>query len=207
MNVTLSSLDEYFMDRYADFVRLSALEGYEMPETVTPGADGTLRRRDSSALYLSRQRKGEELLARLKAELVDTELTFSFRFLTGKEKFTRFFEKYTFARVFPRVLRRVNLTAEEVGERIAVEPRFWKRIVKGTLIPEKGTVLAILLVCGLNAREAENLFNACGYEFDDANVRDVVVRFLLEQKVFSPELRDLCLREYSVTSLPIAKGF
>lgn len=207
MNVTLSSLDEYFMEHYADYVRLAALEGYVMPETIVVGADGTVSKRDPACMRLALQPKKEELLSRLKAEQTDTDFTFSFRFLTAGEKLKRPFEKYSFARVLPGALGRVRLSREEAGKRLSVEPRFWKKIAKGSLIPEKNTVLALILTCGLNAREAENLCNACGYSFDDKSVRDVVVRFLIEQRVLSPELREMCLAEYAVTSLPIAKGW
>ena len=34
-------------------------------------------------------------------------------------------------------------------------------------------------------------------------MRDVVVRYLLEQKIFNEEMRDACLAEYRLTNLPI----
>ena len=202
MNVTISALDEYFMAHYSDYVRLSALDGYVMPETLVVGADGNVMKKDLSCLRLVHQAEPMNLLAKLKEELVDTDFTFSYRFRTFGEKM-RPFEKYTFARVLPACLGRVRMTPEEAGERLSIEPRFWKKIVKGSLIPEKNTVIAVILVCGMSTRDAENLFNACGYQFDSKSVRDVVVRFLLEQHIFSPELVALCLREYKITSIPI----
>ena len=203
MNFTLSALDEYFMEHYSDYVRLSALAGYRMPEMLAPGRDGTVTRRDPSAMKLVHQENREELLALLKSEQADTDYTFSFRFLSFAEKLRRPFDKYAFFKVLPKVLSSHRLTVEEAGERLAIEPRFWKNIAKGKLFPEKNTVLALALTCSLTPQEAENLFNACGYEFDEKSVRDVVVRFLLEQKVFSRELIALCLGEYKIASLPI----
>ena len=205
MNYTISALDEYFMAHYSDYVRLAALPGYVMPERLVVGTDGTILKKDDSLMRLSHQPSAAALLAQLKEEQADTDYSFSFRFLRFGEKLRRPFDKYSFPRVLSRMLARRRLTAEEVGERLSIEPRFWKKIVKGALFPEKNTVIAIALVCGLDARDAENLFNACGYEFREDSVRDVVVRFLLEQKVFAAELRDLCLAEYKVTSLPIAR--
>ena len=37
MNYTISALDEYFMAHYGDYVRLSALAGYKMPDMLAPG--------------------------------------------------------------------------------------------------------------------------------------------------------------------------
>lgn len=203
MNYTISALDEYFMAHYSDYVRLAALEGYRMPETIVIGRDGSVTKKDSAVMRLMYQENREKLLSALKAEQADTDYSFSFRFLTFSEKLRRPFEKYTFAKYFPKVLAAHKLTAEEAGERLDIEPRFWKKMVKGTLCPEKNTVLALALACGFTAADTENLFNVCGYEFDEKSVRDVVVRFMLEQKIFSPELITQCLTEYKITSLPL----
>ncbi len=203
MNYTISALDEYFAAHYSDYVRLSALRGYVKPELIVPARDGGVEKKDLSLMRLVYQENCKELLAQLKEEQADTDYTFSFRFLTFSEKLHRPFERYSFAKVLPPILAAHRLTPEEAGERLTIEPRFWKKIVKGTLYPEKNTVLAVALVCGLTAMDTENLFNACGYEFDEQSVRDIVVRFLLEQKVFSRDLIMQCLAEYKIGCLPI----
>ncbi len=203
MSNTVSALDEYFMANYSDYVRLAALKGYEMPEMSVTGRDGGVTKKDPSAMRLAFQKNREELLSLLKEEQADCDYTFNFRFLTFSEKIRRPFKKFTFARVFRGILAGCRLTAEEAGERLKVGPRFWKKIVKGTLLPEKNTVLALALVCGFTAEDTEKLFGACGYGFDGKSVRDVVVRFLLERKVFSRELVFECLGEYKITCLPI----
>ena len=203
MNYTISALDEYFMAHYSDYIRLSALSGYKAPDTIVLGKDGSVGRKDPSVMRLCYQENAAELLALLKEEQADTDLTFSFRFLSFREKVRRPFEKYTFAKVFPKILKLHKMTAEEAGEKLTVEQRFWKKIVRGTLIPEKNTVIALAVTCGFTAADTENIFNACGYEFDEKSVRDVVVRFLLEQKIFAPDLVRQCLAEYKIDSLPI----
>ena len=91
------------------------------------------------------------------------------------------------------------------GEKLDIEPRFWKRIVKGTLYPEKNTVLALALVCGMQWQDVLNLLAVCGFEFRGDEVRDVVVRYLIENRIFNERMRDDCLAEYSVTNLPIRR--
>ncbi len=203
MNQTISALDEYFMAHYSDYVRLAALDGYRMPELLSPSREGGVQTKDPALMRLNHQERGEELLALLKREQADTDYTFSFRFLTFSEKLRRPFERYSFARVLPRILSGHSLTVEEAGRMLTVEEKFWKKMVKGTLFPEKNTVLALALACGFTAMDTENLFNACGYEFDERSVRDIVVRFLLEQRIFSHDLIHACLDEYKITSLPI----
>lgn len=202
----LNGLDEYFCANYSDYVRISALEGYQMPEMLTVGKDGNIVRRPSEDMRLNRQKNCNEILQKLKADLADTDFTFSFRFRTVSERFHDRFDKYTFAKLLPAVLSRCGETAESVGEKLSIEPRFWRKIVKGKLYPEKNTLFAIALVCRMNVKDVNNLLTVCGFKSEPDNVRDVVVGYLLEQKIFNEEMRDKCLAEYKITVLPIAKN-
>ncbi len=205
MNNVIAALDEYVCAHYSDYVRIAALEGYEMPEVLYVAEDGNLARRDSSCMRLCHQAKRDVLLARLKEGLSDTDFTFSFRFIPLRDRLPERFRKNTFAHLLPGVLHRCNETAESAGEKLDIEPRFWNKIVKGRLWPEKNTVLALALVCGMSGSDLNLLFAVCGFSFSDENVRDVVVRYLLEQKVFGAEARDACLNEYGISCLPIKR--
>ncbi|MCM1441462.1 MAG: hypothetical protein NC131_19985, partial [Roseburia sp.] len=199
-------LNEYFCANYSDYVRISALEGYRMPEMLTAGRDGNIIRRPSEDMRLNKQEHAKELLAKFKEGLADVDFTFSFRFRTLRERFHDRFDKYTFAKIFPAILSRCDVTAEGVGEKLSIEPRFWQKIVKGKLYPEKNTVFAIALVCRMSVQDANNLLTVCGFKLEPDSVRDVVVGYLLEQKIFNPEMRDKCLAEYKITGLPIAEN-
>lgn len=204
-NEYLRALDEYFCALYSDYVRLSAIEGYAMPDVLYVAEDGNVARRDSSCMRLCNQKDCEGLLGKLKDTLADTTFTFSFAFPTLRERFADHFRKNTFARLLPETLRHCGETAESAGEKLDIEPRFWKRIVKGTLYPEKNTVLALALVCGMQWQDVLNLLAVCGFEFRGDEVRDVVVRYLIENRIFNERMRDDCLAEYSVTNLPIRR--
>lgn len=201
----ITALDEYFCLHYSDYVRLSALEGYVMPDTLILGADGNVQRRDPSCMRLCYQAECETLLARLKEGLADTDFTFSFRFLTVREKFTERFRRHTFAKLLPAALVRCGETVESAGNKLDIEPRFWKKIAKGSLIPEKNTVLALALACRMQVTDVNNLLTVSGFVFDEKNVRDVVVRYLLEQGVWAAELQETCFREYKITNIPIRR--
>lgn len=201
----LRALDEHFCARYSDYVRLSAIEGYHMPEVLYVAKDGNIARRDPSCMRLCYQEQPEVLLARFKEGLADTEYTFSFRFPKLREKVSGLFhpKRPTFAHELPAALAHCNETAESAGEKLAVEPRFWQQIVKGKLYPEKNTVLALALVCRMQLEDVQTLLSVCGFTLDAANIRDVVVDYLIVQKIFNPEMRDACLREYGLVNLPI----
>ena len=51
-NEYLRALDEYFCALYSDYVRLSAIEGYAMPDVLYVAEDGNVARRDSSCMRL-----------------------------------------------------------------------------------------------------------------------------------------------------------
>ena len=188
-NEYLRALDEYFCALYSDYVRLSAIEGYVMPDVLYVASDGNVARRDASCMRLCYQKDCEGLLKKFKASLADTS-----------------FRKTSFARLLPEALRHCGDTVQGAGEKLAVEPRFWKRIAKGSLYPEKNTVLALALVCGMQWQDVLNLLAVCGYEFRADEVRDVVVRYLIENSIFNARMRDECLAEYRITNLPIARA-
>ena len=201
----LSALDEYFCAHYSDYVRLSAIEGYVMPDVLYVAEDGNIARRDAVCMRLDRQKDAALLLSRLKAGLADTNFTFSFSFRSFRDKLRDCRDKHTFAKLLPAVLAHVSETAASAGALLEIEPRFWEKIVKGKLYPEKNTVLALALVCRLQLADVQNLLSVCGFSLRDDDVRDVVVRYLIEQKIFNPAMRDRCLAEYKIACLPIRR--
>ena len=202
----LKELDDCFCEHYSDYVKLSALEGYQMPDTLYVAPDGNIARRDSSVMRLCYQKNKDELLKKLKESIADTTFTFNFAFRSFRDKLRDLRDKYTFAKLLPEALKHCGETAESAGEKLEIEPRFWKKIVSGKLYPEKNTVLALALVCRMQTQDCSNLLSACGFAFDDASVRDVVTHYLIEQKIFNEGMRDACLAEYRITNLPIRRA-
>lgn len=205
MESYIKGLDEFFASQYSDYTKISALSGYKMPNMLHVGKDGNLSRKDSAYMRICYQENSGEVLAALKETLADTDFSFSFSFRPIRDRFRDISRKYTFAKILPEALRHVGETVETAGEKLDIEPRFWKLIVRGKLYPEKNTVLALSLVCRLQQQDFENLLAVCGYSLDDTSVRDVVVKFLMQQKIFNEEMRDACLNEYKITNLPIKR--
>lgn len=199
----IQELDAYFCEQYSDYVKLSALAGYEMPDTVYIARDGNIARRDSSVMRLCHQKKKDELLSAFKAGLADTSFTFNFSFPTLRNRLEDRRRRYTFAKLLPDALKHVSETAESAGEKLSIDPKIWRKIVKGRLYPEKNTVLALALVCHMQAQDCAKLLGACGFKLDATSVRDVVTYYLIEHKIFNREMRNACLAEYKITNLPI----
>ena len=199
------ALDEYFCARYSDYVKLSAIDGYVMPEVIYVAADGNIARRGPAVMRLDHQKNCAELLKKFKDGLTDTDFTFTFTPVPFFERVRDMFREYTFAKLLPVALERCDETVESAGEKLDIEPRLWKKIAKGKLYPQKNTVLALALACRMQSEDVDDLLSVCGFTLGEENVRDVVVRYLLDRGIFNEEMRDKCLAEYKIRSLPIKK--
>lgn len=202
----LKALDEFFCSHYTDYSKLGAIEGYRMPELIALGPNGVIERRSSDCMKLCYQPDCDELLRRFKEKLVDTNFTFGFSLPSFSDRIGDRFRKHTFSKLLPAVLVRSKETAESAGAKLTLDGKIWKGIVKGTLYPQKSVLLALALVCRMNAEDVSDLFAVTGYNFSSENVRDVVAEYLLSQKIFNAQMRDRCLAEYRIDSLPIRKG-
>ncbi len=201
----MKNLDAYFSENYCDYVRLAAIEGYSIPDMLVIGADGNISRKDEKWMRLCHQEKGEELLARFKQGLEDTYFTFHFSCISIFRRIKNVFRKDTFARLLPKALAHCQETVLSAGEKLTIDAKIWNAIVKGKVYPEKCTVLALAFACRMNIDDVNALLYSCGFVLENSNVRDIVVGYLLQQKIFNPTMRDKCLAEYKISSLPIAK--
>ncbi len=205
MEEYLKNLDEYFCENYCDYVRLASIEGYSAPDMIVIGADGNVSRKDEKLLRLCHQKNCDEVLANLKSSLEDTYFTFYFAFVSPFRRLKNRFDKHSFHKLLPILLAHSKETVQSAAEKLDILPKVWKALVKGKVRPEKNTVLALALVCRLNPEDTNVLLNVCGFNLQSDSVRDVVVGYLLQQKIFNPTMRDRCLAEYKIESLPILK--
>lgn len=201
----LRALDEFFCSHYTDYPKLGAIEGYRMPELLTIGKNGVLERQNSERMKLCYQSDCAALLQTFKRGLVDTEFSFSFSYPSFPDRWRDLFRRHTFAKLLPAALARVKETPAGAGEKLSIEPEIWSKICKGSLYPAKSTVLALALVCRLSAGDVSDLLAVTGFSLSNENVRDIVVEYLVTQKVFNPQMRDACLAEYRIDTLPIRR--
>ena len=199
-------LDEFFASQYSDYVKIAAIEGYKMPEMLTVGPDGNITRKESKFMRIVYRENWQEIIANFKAGLEDTEFTFGFSFPSFSDRVKDPFRKLTFAKLLPSVLKKYDVTPESVGEMLSLDERVWRGIVKGKYYPEKCTVMAIALVCRMQIFDVNNLLAACGFELKQDSVRDIVFEYLLTQKIFNADMRDNCLAEYKIDTIPIRRA-
>lgn len=202
----IRELDEFFASQYSDYVKIAAIEGYKMPEMLVVGPDGNITRKDSKFMRIVHQENWREVLDNFKAGLADTEFTFGFSFPSFSERTKDIFRKTTFAKLLPTVLKKYDMTPESVEKALSLDERVWQGIVKGKYYPEKCTVMAIALVCRMQMFDVNNLLAVCGFEIRQGSVRDIVFEYLITQKIFNADMRDNCLAEYKIDTIPIGRA-
>ena len=171
----ISDLDDYFCEKYANYDRMCVLKGYVMPKMQT-----TQRREDGTdysytlppeTMRLSLQENKAALLKQLKERMCD--YTFSFSFRPPEQA----------------------LGVTDIGEKTK------KRILKGAYYPTKNLIFTLALACGFSMEDTEALTAVCNVSFDYAIVKDVVVSYLLVNRVHNAEMIDAALEEYGVDGL------
>lgn len=205
----ISDLDGYFCEKYEDYDRICVLNGYIMPQmqAVKRLKDGrdyayTLPQK---TMRLALQKNRESLLSQLKEKLVDTSFSFSFRPLGFWSRIKDKFNKRSFAKVFPVVLARKNLTVEEVGKALPISQNTYDRILKGRYYPTKNLLFSIGLSFALSDSDVAELLEVCGEGYDFCEPKDVVVAYLLTRGVANRGMIEAALEEYKIGNLFLSK--
>ncbi|MBE5747794.1 MAG: hypothetical protein E7352_06465 [Clostridiales bacterium] len=201
----ITQVDEYFCEKYANYDKLCLLPGYKMPlmQASEIREDGrtyayTL---PPETMSLSRQEKKTEILAVLKERMVDVSFSFSFRPMSIFRRFKNLFSKYAVHKTLNKILEKYKATDEEVLQSVDVAPAIWKGIRKNKYLPSKNLIFTLALTQRFSFEDTQALLNLCGYQFEYIYVKDVIMSYLLKEKVFNPDMLTLIFQEYKVTNL------
>lgn len=204
----MQDLDAYFCEKYANYDKICVLPNYRMPKMQTSEvrADGrtyayTL---PASTMRLAKQENKTELLAELKKRLSDKTFSFSFRTVGLFTRIKNIFSKYAPHKWLKAVFAKCGTTAEEAGELLSIDKEIWTGICKGKYLPTKNLILSLALTSQLGIEYTKDLLAVCDYELDFTFEKDVVVSYLLEQKVYNRPMIDAALAEYKIENLFIA---
>ena len=205
----INDLDEFFCEKYANYDKLCVLKGYKMPKMhdskiLEDGRTYTYTL-PSETMRLALQENKAELLALLKKNIDDKTFSFSFRPLPFFSKLKNVCSKKGFLKNFKRVLEKYNYTFETAAEEIEIAGNIWKKIQKGSYLPSKNLILSLALTLHLSVEETQVLLWLCGYEFDFTIVKDVVIYYLIEQKIFNATMQERAFEEYKIRNLFLKK--
>ncbi|MBQ8322896.1 MAG: hypothetical protein IJX91_02900 [Clostridia bacterium] len=204
----ITDLDAYFCEKYANYDKLCVLPGYRMPKMQTSEVreDGrtyayTL---PANTMRLANQEDKAELLKELKKRMSDKTFSFSFRTVGIFTRIKNVFSKYAPHKWLKDIFAKCGTTSEEAGALLSIDKTIWKGICKGKYLPTKNLLFSLALTSQIGVDYTKDLFAVCGYEFDFTFEKDVVVSYLLEQKVYNRPMIDAALAEYKVTNLFLA---
>ena len=99
------------------------------------------------------------------------------------------------------MLEKYGISAEAAKEPLDVSDEIWKGILKGKFEPTKNLLYSLALTAQFSYDDTCALMRLCGYAFNFADVKDVVISYLLQQKVYNSGMIDAALKEYKVTNL------
>lgn len=201
----ITDLDAYFCEKYANYDKLCVLPGYKMPkmQDTKVREDGrtyayTL---PANTMRLATQEKKDELLTELKKQIVDKTFSFSFCPYSGFRRIKNIFSKFAFYKNLKLVLGKYNLSEKDAGELLDVSEEIWTGICSGKYAPTKNLILSLALAAHFSYDDAVSLLTLCDFEFDYAVEKDVVVSYLLNNKVYNRGMIDAALAEYKIANL------
>jgi len=192
----IRDLDEYFAKKYENYDLIAGVKSYE---SVTMAMilknqnrieQGEVASNEMRKIYY--QPQAAQVLAEVKEKYVDNNFSFSVRVAPVRMRWKALFQKKeTPAAVIARGF------AGEIG----YNEKTWKGILKGKYLPEKNLIYKIALAVGASLEDVNAMFARCEYAFDFADARDVIVRFLLDYRIYNPEMIEAAFAAYKIAPL------
>lgn len=201
----ITDLDEYFCEKYANYDKLCILPGYKMPLMQASKIDEFGRTRTytlpAETMRLALQEKKAELLAQLKEKMTDVTFSFSFQPMGLFASLGSKYSKHGFTKNFKKILAKYGISEEAALAGLDVSEEIWKNICKGKFLPTKNLIFSLALTAQLSYEDTEELLAYGSEEFNYTIVKDVVIAYLLQNKVYAPEMIKAALNEYKVCNL------
>lgn len=200
----IQDLDEYFCENYANYDKLCILPNYKMPkmQATERRADG----RDYSytlpanTMRLALQENKDELLKTLKNTMADKSFSFSF-VPAGFFMALKRFGKNSHSKILCRLLNKYSLSTQDAKKELTIDEKTWARICSGLYLPTKNLVFSLALTARFSYEDTVGLLGMYGMEFDYTLEREVVISYLLKQKVFNQDMVKSAFEEYNVSNL------
>ena len=198
----IADLDEYFCETFANYDMICGLPGYRMPHMQGTKTDEYGRSfaytLPKNTMRLALQEDKAQLLATLKTRLLERDFCFSFRVTGWTQILKHRFFKRGFRKTFERVAKRNGMTFDGAFEGVALSPKVIKGLKSGEFLPTKTLLFSVALAAHWSVEDVTELMHACQCDWDNAHQKDVVVQYLLQQRIFNPQMIQAAFDEYKV---------
>ena len=202
----IHDLDEFFAKKYSDFDLIASMPSYE---SVTISMILKNKNRIEEGEYaanemrkISYQPDPAKVLAELKERYVDNAFTFSVRIAPFKKRMAAFFgSKNTVGKLIARLVKNYGEAPETLADKLGVSEEVWNGVLKGKYIPEKPLIYKLTLMLGVSHDDNIRLMRECGCAYDYSDARDVVVRYLVDYRIYNRGMIEKAFDEYRLRRL------
>jgi len=148
------------------------------------------------------QPQAETVLKEVKEKYVDNNFSFSVRVIPLRRRVSNFFQKsYAPKTQIIRVIEKNGQNVQDLYREIGVSEEIWKKVLKGKYLPEKSLIYKMAIALRASLDDVNDLLEVCEMSFDFSDARDVVMRFILDYRIYNPEMVKAILTEYKIESL------
>ena len=115
--------------------------------------------------------------------------------------------KETFSEQVVELLRKKHIKASDMYHKAGLTKAHFSKIKNAKdYQPSKATALALALAMKLTADEAEDLLERAGYTFSPSQLRDLVVKFFIEEGIYDVDEVNIQLHERGLPPLTSNKN-
>lgn len=199
----IQDLNEYFSKKYVNFDLISTLPSYE---SVTISMvlhnknrieEGEVATNEVRKIFY--QPHAEQVLAELKERYVDNNFTFSVRVSPLRLRWKALLRmRGLHGALIAKTVRSYGEDPQTLAPRLGLEEKLWQNVLKSYYIPEKVLLFKLGLLLGMRQEDFNALMKACNAYYDMEDARDVVVKYLMDYRVFNPEMISAAFDEFRI---------
>lgn len=199
----IHDLNEYFSKKYTNYDLISSMPSYE---AITISMVLKNRNRIEEGEYaanemrkIAYQPNADKVLAEIKERYVDNNFTFSVRVAPFKMRVKALFGgKDLPGKLMAKMIGNYGEDPAALWQKVGVSEEVWAKTLRGYYLPEKVLLFKVFLLLGVSQEDSFALMKLCGayYNFEDA--RDVVVRYLMDYRIFNRDMIDRAFDEFHI---------
>ena len=202
----IHDLNEYFNKKFVNYEMISSMPSYE---SITISMVLKNRNRIEEGEYaanemrkIAYQPNPDKVLAELKERYVDNNFTFSVRIAPFKMRIKALFRSKDLPGPFlAKLIKNYGETPEALWEKVGVSQELWQKTLRGYYVPEKVLLFKIFLLLGVSLEDSLALMKLCGADYNYEDARDVVVRYLIDYRVFNRDMIDRAFGEFHIRKI------
>ena len=99
------------------------------------------------------------------------------------------------------IMKKYDFTDKDALENLTIDEEIWRGVRQGKFLPSKNLIFSIVLAAHMSYDDTEVLLTLAGIEWNFAVVKDVILCYLLQQKVYNAPMIERALTEYKVSNL------